>query len=175
MLFSIFSLRAYPHSIYYGNGSVRMQKTFESEIKRSNFFEKGLAGFRQKSINDFPWVSLSFGPKWGLFSLKKYWNDANFPWVNVVSDGEIVHFSWKFGTPFLFNIIETSQWLKRDLRGHHGWPRREKFLKIRYSKPWNTSYSVIRNLENKIPWVSLSNPKFEKKFPEFPCFSLNFF
>ena len=115
-------------------------------------------GFRQKSINDFPWVSLSFGPKWGLFSLKKYWNDANFPWVNVVSDGEIVHFSWKFGTPFLFNIIETSQWLKRDLRGHHGWPRREKFLKIRYSKPWNTSYSVIRNLENKIPWVSLSNP-----------------
>ena len=45
-------------------------------------------------------------------------------------------------------------------------PSKGKILKIRYFRP---------SLENKIPWVDLSNRQFEKKkFPVLPWFSLNF-
>ena len=40
-------------------------------------------------MNNFPWVSLSFRAKWGIFSLKNYWNCAHFPWVNFKTDGEM--------------------------------------------------------------------------------------
>ena len=114
------------------------------------------SGFRQDS-----W---SFGANLGLFSLKNQWISAHFPSLDSVNDGEI------WGTIFIRHYRKHH--MAQDiLRGRHGWPRRVKILNIRYSRTWNTSYSVKRNLENKIPyefpWVIDNLKNNSLSFPDF--------